>query len=41
MNASKISLLKTLCAMRWISLLNGNKELAKVIEQNQKAAEAA
>jgi hypothetical protein len=34
MSAEKISLMKTLCAMRWIALLNDNKTFAKVLEAN-------
>jgi hypothetical protein len=40
MSPEQISLMKTLCAMRWISLMNGNTKLAKVIEANQETAEA-
>jgi hypothetical protein len=41
MNPEQISLMKTLCAMRWIALLNGNQTLAKVIEANQETAGTA
>jgi hypothetical protein len=37
----QISLMKTLCAMRWIMLMNGNYAVAKVIEANQETAEAS
>ena len=40
MSASQISLMKTLCAMRWIALMNDNRHLAKIIEANQETAEA-
>ena len=40
MTEAQISLMKTLCAMRWISLMNANHTLAKVIEANQETAGA-
>jgi hypothetical protein len=38
MSEAQISIMKTLCAMRWIALMNGNTKLAKVIEANQETA---
>jgi hypothetical protein len=35
MSAAKIHLAKTLCAMRWIALLTGRKDIAKAIEHDQ------
>ena len=39
MSPEQISLMKTLCAMRWIALMNDNHTLAKVIKANQETAE--
>lgn len=34
MSPAQIHLAKTLCAMRWIALLNGKHDVAKAIEQD-------
>lgn len=38
MNEDQESLLKTLCAMRWIALMNGNSKLAEEIDRNYHTA---
>ena len=35
MSTPSIHLHKTLCAMRWIALMNNNPELARAIERDQ------
>ena len=34
MTEAQISLMKTLCAMRWIALMNDNHTLAATIQKN-------
>jgi hypothetical protein len=41
MSEAQISLMKTLCAMRWIALMTNKHALAKVIEANQETAGSA
>lgn len=36
MSKAKVHLLKTLTAMRWIAMMNGNKDLVKAVEQDLK-----
>ncbi len=41
MTAAQIHLAKTLCAMRWIALLTGRKDVAKAVAQDQKQLEGS
>ncbi len=41
MSAAQIHLAKTLCAMRWIALMNGNTAVAKAIERDQAELEGS
>lgn len=41
MSEAQISLMKTLCAMRWIALMKCDHKTANVIEQNITQAERA